>query len=319
MLTRVFIDGEAGTTGLQIAERLQSRADLQLLRIDPAARKDPDARRKLLEQADVAILCLPDDAAVEAVALAGGANGACRILDASTAHRTNPDWVYGLPELESGQRQRIAGARLVANPGCYPQGFILLVRPLIEAGLLAPDVPLTVHALSGYSGGGRSMIETYQGFDEAARARNNTRPYALGLKHKHVPEMRHYSRTTTPPLFAPSVGHFEQGMLVQIPLFTSMLRGRPTPGDVRDLLARRYAGEPFVQVFPVGAEAALEGGFLGPTACNGTNRIELMVFGHEEQLLLTARLDNLGKGAAGAAVQNLNLMIGVEETTGLLS
>jgi N-acetyl-gamma-glutamyl-phosphate reductase len=316
MSTSVFIDGESGTTGLQIAERLRARSDLQLLSIDPAARKDSGARRRLLEQADVAILCLPDDAALEAVALAGDS---CRILDASTAHRTHPDWVYGLPELDAGQRERIAAARRVSNPGCYPQGFILLVRPLIEAGLLAPDQPLSVHALSGYSGGGRTMIETYRGFDAAARVHNNTRPYGLGLRHKHVPEMRLYSRTTPAPLFAPSVGYFEQGMLVQIPLFTAELAGRPTPADVQELLARRYAGEPFVSVFPVGAERALEGGFLSPTACNDTNRIELMVFGHEEQLLLTARYDNLGKGASGAAIQNLNLMIGAQETTGLTS
>jgi N-acetyl-gamma-glutamyl-phosphate reductase len=314
MTTRGFIDGEAGTTGLQIAERLRARADLQLLRIDPAARKDADARRRLLEAADIAILCLPDDAAIEAVALAGGR---CRILDASTAHRTHPDWVYGLPELQPGQRERIAAATRVANPGCYPQGFILLVRPLIEAGILPADKPLSVHALSGYSGGGRTMIETYRGFDEATRERNNTRPYALGLRHKHVPEMRVYSHTGPAPLFAPSVGHFEQGMLVQIPLFTAELTGRPTPDEIQQLLARRYAGEPFVTVFPVGAEAALEGGFLAPTTCNDTNRIELMVFGHEDQLLLTARYDNLGKGASGAAIQNLNLMIGVDETTGL--
>jgi N-acetyl-gamma-glutamyl-phosphate reductase len=315
MSTRVFIDGEAGTTGLQIVERLKSRADLELLRIDPAARKDPLARRRLLEEADVAILCLPDDAAVEAVELAGDR---CRILDASTAHRTHPDWAYGLPELEPGQRERIAAARRVSNPGCYPQGFILLVRPLIEAGIIPADLPLTVHALSGYSGGGRTMIETHQGWDEATRERNNTRPYALALRHKHVPEMHRYTGTTRAPLFTPSVGHFAQGMLVQIPLFGCELNGNPAPGDLQAVLARRYAGEPFVQVFPVGAETALEGGFLAPTTCNGTNRIELMVFGHPDQMLLIARLDNLGKGASGAAVQNLNLMIGVEETTGLL-
>ncbi|MEQ8859631.1 MAG: N-acetyl-gamma-glutamyl-phosphate reductase [Pseudomonadales bacterium] len=313
-MTKVFIDGEAGTTGLQIADRVRTRNDLTLLRIDERQRKDADARARLLEEADVAILCLPDDAAREAVALAGER---CRILDASTAHRVNPDWVYGLPELEPGARERIACAQRVSNPGCYPQGFILLTRPLIEAGVLPRDLPLRIHAVSGYSGGGRSLIETYQGFDAETRERYNTRPYALGLTHKHVPEMQHYSGCAQAPLFAPLVGDYYQGMLVHVPLFTSELNGRPTPEDVHGLLAERYADEAFVDVLPPRAADALEAGFLDPSACNRSNRIELMVFGHSEQLLLVARLDNLGKGAAGAAVQNLNLMIGVDETTGL--
>lgn len=313
-MTKVFIDGEAGTTGLQIAEQLRHRDDLTLLRIDDAERKSRDARARLLEQADVAILCLPDDAAREAVALAGPR---CRILDASTAHRVAPDWVYGLPELAPEQRAAIAGAARVANPGCYPQGFILLVRPLIEAGLLAPDLPLRTHALSGYSGGGRVLIETYRSFDEAARERLNTRPYALGLQHKHVPEMQHFSGTTVAPLFAPMVGNYYQGMLVQVPLFASELNGAPQPEDVQGLLASRYRDEPFIRVLPPGAAGALESGYLNPTACNGTNRLELMVFGNAEQLLLVARYDNLGKGASGAAVQNLNLMIGADETAGI--
>jgi N-acetyl-gamma-glutamyl-phosphate reductase len=313
-LTRVFIDGEAGTTGLQIAERLRSRADLTLLRIDDDRRKDPQARAALLAEADVAILCLPDDAAREAVALAPAG---CRILDASTAHRVADGWVYGLPELHDGQRAAIAAASRVANPGCYPQGFILLVRPLIEAGLLPAELPLRVHALSGYSGGGRPLIDTYRSFDAATRERYNTRPYALTLKHKHVPEMHRFAGSLHAPLFAPSVGHFHQGMLVQVPLFTSELIGRPGPEAIQALLDERYRDEPFVHVLPTGAADALDAGFLDATACNGSNRIELMVFGHAEQLLLIARYDNLGKGAAGAAVQNLNLMIGVEENTGL--
>jgi N-acetyl-gamma-glutamyl-phosphate reductase len=313
-LTRVFIDGEAGTTGLQIAERLALREDLTLLRIDAGARKDNSARRDLFAAADIAILCLPDDAAREAVTLAAGH---CRLIDASTAHRTHPDWVYGLPELDSAQRARIAGAERVANPGCYPQGFILLVRPLIEAGLLDPAQALSLHALSGYSGGGRVMIETYQGFDAATRERNNTRPYGLSLRHKHVPEMQYFSGGRRAPLFVPSVGCFAQGMLVHVPLFADDLSGTPSAQAVSDVLAERYAKEPFVRVLPAGAEPALEGGFLNATACNDTNRIELMVFGHETQILLTARYDNLGKGAAGAAIQNLNLMLGREETLGL--
>lgn len=315
-MTRVFIDGEAGTTGLQIAERLALREDIALLRIDTGARKDTSARQELFAAADIAILCLPDDAAREAVTLAAGH---CRLIDASTAHRTQPDWAYGLPELDTAQRARISSAERVANPGCYPQGFILLVRPLIEAGLLDPDKALSLHALSGYSGGGRVMIESYQGFDAATRERNNTRPYGLSLRHKHVPEMQYFSGVRRAPLFVPSVGCFAQGMLVHVPLFCNDLSGTPSAQAVRDVLAERYANEPFVRVLPAGAEAALEGGFLNATACNDTNRIELMVFGHETQILLTARYDNLGKGAAGAAIQNLNLMLGRDETLGLIA
>jgi N-acetyl-gamma-glutamyl-phosphate reductase len=314
-LTKVFIDGEAGTTGLQIAERLRRRADLTVLRIDEDQRKDSEARARLLADADVAILCLPDEAAREAVALAGPD---CRILDASTAHRVAPDWVYGLPELSPEQREAIAGARRVSNPGCYPQGFVLLTRPLIDAGVLPAALPLRVHAVSGYSGGGRSLIDTYRGFDAATAERLNTRPYALSLTHKHVPEMHRHSGTATAPLFAPMVGNYYQGMLVHVPLFTGELTGAPTPEDLQGLLADRYRNEPFVAVKPPGAPDALDAGFLDPTTCNDTNRIELMVFGHAEQILLVARLDNLGKGASGAAIQNLNLMIGATETAGLV-
>lgn len=313
-MTRVFIDGEAGTTGLQIAERLRRRADLELLRIDADQRKDAQARARLLEQADVAILCLPDDAAREAVALAGPD---CRILDASTAHRVADGWVYGLPELDAGSRQNIAAARRVANPGCYPQGFILLTRPLMEAGLLPRDLPLRTHAVSGYSGGGRALIDRYAQFNEDTQERLAVQAYGLGLAHKHVPEMQHYSGTTTTPLFTPMVGNYYQGMLVNVPLFASELNGAPRAEDVHDVLLRRYRHEPFVNVLPAGGGDAVEADFLNATACNHSNRIELMVLGNADQFLLVARYDNLGKGASGAAIQNLNLMIGVEETTGL--
>ncbi len=313
-MTRIFIDGEAGTTGLQLAQRLAERQDLELLRIDPSERKDPQARARMLAAADIAVLCLPDDAAREAVALAADR---CRILDASTAHRVAEGWVYGLPEMSRSQRETIASAEKVTNPGCYPQGFILLARPLIEANLLPESLPLRVHALSGYSGGGRPMIEAYECFDRATRERWNTRPYALNLQHKHVPEMQRYAGCASAPLFAPSVGNYHQGMLVQLPLFRSELNNHASADAIRETLADRYADEPFVHVLPTGAESALEEGFLAPTACNDSNRIELMVFGNSEQMLLVARLDNLGKGAAGAAVQNLNLMMGVDETTGL--
>ena len=313
-MTRVFIDGEAGTTGLQIAARLARRDDLTVLRITEHERKSSAARERLLQDAEVAILCLPDDAAREAVAMAGDA---CRFIDASTAHRVAPGWEYGLPELDPDARQRIARARRVSNPGCYPQGFVLLVRPLIEAGILPHDLPLRTHAVSGYSGGGRALIDTYRGLDAGRQERWNTRSYGLGLAHKHVPEMHTYSGTSIPPLFTPMVGNYYQGMLVHVPLFVSELTGAPTLEHVHGVLERRYRGEPFVKVWPVGAADAVEAGFLDATACNDTNMIELMVFGNDRQLLLAARYDNLGKGASGAALQNLNLMIGADERTGL--
>lgn len=313
-VTRVFIDGEAGTTGLQIAERLSRREDLRLLHIDESERKDPEARARLLREADVSILCLPDEAAREAVALAGDA---CRLIDASSAHRVAEGWVYGLPELTAGARREIASARRVSNPGCWPQGFLLLIRPLIDAGIVPPDLPLTVHGVSGYSGGGRPLIETYQGLDDSSRERLNTRAYGLGLAHKHVPEMQRYSGSRVRPLFAPMVGAYYQGILVNVPLFASELNGGPGAEDVHGVLAERYRDEPFVHVFPPGAADALQGGYLDATACNRSNRVELMVFGNAGQILLAARYDNLGKGASGAAVQNMNLMLGLDPQTGL--
>jgi len=313
-VARVFIDGQAGTTGLQIHHRLKSRNDIELLTINEADRKDPQARTRLLRETEVAILCLPDEAAKEAVALAGGH---CRILDASTAHRVDSDWAYGLPELSSEQRNLIAKADKVSNPGCYPQGFILMIRPLIESGLLAPDEPLTMHALTGYSGGGRKMIEAYQGLPTAQAEDWNTRPYGLELEHKHVPEMQYYSGSQIAPIFTPSVGGFRQGMLLQIPLFSSQLRGKPERSEVEDLLRTRYGEEQFVSVIALDEIAAFDGGYLSPTFLNDSNQLEIMVFGNDRQMVLTARYDNLGKGAAGAAVQNLNLMIGAAEGTGL--
>lgn len=313
-MPKVFIDGQAGTTGLQIAERLSRRRDLSLLCIDEQQRKSPDARARLFAEADFAILCLPDDAAREAVAMAGTD---CRIIDASTAHRVDPDWVYGLPELQPEMRERIGAARRVANPGCFPQGFVLAVRPLIDAGVLDPALPLRTHAVSGYSGGGRALIEVFEGYDAATAARLNSQDYALHLNHKHVPEMHHYSGTASAPLFTPMVANYPQGMLVHVPLFTSELRGVSGPEDIRGILAERYRDEPFVTVLATGAADAVASGYLNATACNDTNRLELMVFGNAERLLLVARYDNLGKGASGAAIQSLNLMMGVDETAGL--
>ncbi|NKC01044.1 MAG: N-acetyl-gamma-glutamyl-phosphate reductase [Pseudomonadales bacterium] len=310
-MTLVFIDGQAGTTGLQIAERLQHRNDIELLTLTDDERKNPARRKACLIDSDVAILCLPDDAARESVALA---EGNTRILDASTAYRVDPDWAYGLPELADNQRGVISDAQFVSNPGCYPQGFILIVRPLIEAGLLASTLPLRCHAVSGYSGGGRQMVEKRQAFSAAEIDRFNSQLYALTLEHKHVPEMHAYSRAEVRPFFSPSVAHYYKGMLVQIPVFANELSG--TVSEVHNVLSERYAHEQFVDVLPLGTDVAPDG-YLDPTACNDTNRLEIMVLGNEEQILLVARYDNLGKGASGAAIQNMNLMLGINEATGL--
>jgi N-acetyl-gamma-glutamyl-phosphate reductase len=311
----VFIDGREGTTGLEIHERLSRRSDIELLEIAPEHRKDSEKKRELMARADAVVLCLPDAAAAEAVALVGGR---AKVVDASTAHRTAPGFVYGLPELAPDQRTAIRDAQRVANPGCYPTGFLLAVRPLVDAGLLPPEYPVSVHAVSGFSGGGKKLIEAFSSHeDESESPAWAFRTYALGLTHKHVREMQTFARLAHAPLFAPAVGDFYRGMLVSVPLIGRLLKGSPGPGDVHDVLAARYAREPFVRVMPLDAAESVPDGFLSPTACNGTNRVDLFVFGREEQMLVVARLDNLGKGASGAAVQNLNLMLGADEATSL--
>lgn len=313
MTARVFIDGEAGTTGLEIRERLAMREDIEMISIDPARRKDPMARRELLNAADIVVLCLPDSAAREAVSLID--NSSTRILDASTAHRVSPGWTYCFPEMSPKNRTEVAASSRVANPGCYPTGFIALVRPLVAAGIVPSDWPISVNAVSGYSGGGRSMIAEFEDPRSANHTRANMRAYALGLGHKHVAEMQCHAGLTHPPLFAPSVGRFYRGMMVEVPLALWALPGGPDLGRVRSALCEAFDGEPLVSVAT--ADACEGVSTLDVESLNGSDAMILYVFGAGNQARLVAVLDNLGKGAAGAAVQNLNLMLGAPETKGL--
>jgi len=316
MTTRIFIDGAAGTTGLEIHDRLAARKDLSVMRLADAERKDSRTRGRALNEADVVLLCLPDEAAKEAVALI--TNPDVRVIDASTAHRVAPGWVFGFAEYEPGNYEAIAAAKRVTNPGCYSTGFLALVRPLVRAGLIPPDAPLSVNAVSGYSGGGKAMIEEFEKSDSPTHVDTVVRTYALSLAHKHVPEMTERAGLKHPPVFSPSVGRYYRGMIVDVPLQLWSLPGEPSAVELHGVLRKTYEGRPLIEVASLAEAAALR--TLDAEQLKNTNKLKIYVFANEKtkQARLVAVLDNLGKGASGAAVQNLNIMLGLPETTGLL-
>jgi len=320
----VYVDGQEGTTGLRIHEMLAARPDLELLRIAPELRKDDAERARLLNAADVAFLCLPDDASRAAAKMI--TNPDTCLIDASTAHRTDPTWVYGLPELAPGQREALRGAKRIANPGCHATAFILLMRPLLDAGLVPADADVTATSITGYSGGGKKMIEQYQGWHarqmdgerQVDAALSAPRPYALGLAHKHIPEMKTCSKLTRSPVFMPIVGNFYKGLTVSIPFHVHQLAAGTDAAKVHAALAARYADEQFINVMPLSDPAVLAEGTFDVQACNDTQRADLFVFAGAGQVLLMARIDNLGKGASGAAVQTMNLHLGLPEGLSLV-
>ncbi len=313
MTYAVFVDGQEGTTGLRIHDYLAARSDIEVLRIDADKRKDPAERARLLNAADVAFLCLPDAASREAAAMIN--NPRTCLIDASTAHRISPGWAFGLPELAPDQRDKIRASKRIANPGCHASAFILALRPLLDAGLLSPDALLSATSITGYSGGGKSMISEYESTSESKLT--SPRPYALGLNHKHLPEMARHTGLQQPPVFMPIVGPFYKGLAVSVPLHLSQIRAGAGVQDLHSALASYYEGERFIRVMPLRDAATLESGFFDVQACNDSNRVDLFLFGSETQALLIARLDNLGKGASGAAVQSMNVHLGLDEGLGL--
>ena len=311
---KVYIDGQAGTTGLKLYDRIRNRQDVELLEIDPAKHRDNAERARLINASDVTFLCLPDAASIEAVSFCE--NPETRIIDASTAHRTNPDWAYGFPELSPEHRARILTAKRVAVPGCYASGFASLVYPMVKSGMLPADYPVTCHAVSGYSGAGKNAIAVYESADRPAEF-GSPRQYALGLKHKHLPEMQKVSGLAHPPIFNPMVCDYYAGMVVSVPLYRDLLNGKPSIEAIHEMFAKHYEGQQFVKVRALQGADVLENGFLPANTLAGTNLLEVFVCGNDDQILLAARLDNLGKGASGAALQCFNIMTGAPEETGL--
>lgn len=313
--TKVYIDGQAGTTGLKLFDRIKDRSDITLLTIDPAKHRDNAERKRLINESDVTFLCLPDAASVEAVSFVENPN--VRIIDASTAYRTNPAWSYGFPELSAAHRSAIENAKRVAVPGCYASGFASLVYPMVQSGMMPADYPVTCHAVSGYSGAGKNAIAVYESADRPAEY-GSPRQYALGLQHKHLPEMQKVSELAYPPVFNPLVCDYFAGMVVSVPLHRRLLNGQPSIEEIHAMFAEHYAGQQFVKVRALQGADVLADGFLPANTLAGTNLLEIFVCGNEERILLAARLDNLGKGASGAALQCFNIMTGAPEETGLI-
>lgn len=313
MKTKIFIDGSEGTTGLRIHERFSVRDDVELLTIDPELRKDPAERKRLINASDITFLCLPDAAARESVALVE--NESVRILDTSTAHRTESGWAYGFPELSQAHREAIVTGKRVAVPGCYATGFITIAYPLVAGGILPADYPIAAFAVSGYSGGGKKLIAEYEAAEREAKY-GSARMYAWGQTHKHLKEMQKISGISRTPLFSPMTTDYYSGMVVQIPLYTDLLKDKKTPEQIREFLATYYAGKKFIKVLPLGADVEA-GGVIFSDGCAGWDGIEIYVTGNEDRVVVATRFDNLGKGASGAAIQCMNLMIGCEEEKGL--
>jgi N-acetyl-gamma-glutamyl-phosphate reductase len=313
MKYKVFVDGQEGTTGLKINDYLSVRPELEILKIAAEKRKDLSARKELLNEADIVFLCLPDEAAKESVALIE--NKKTRVIDASTAHRTAEGWTYGLPELNKKQRELIAASSRVTNPGCHATCFVMDVNPLLEKGIIAKDYPVTCTSVTGYSGGGKKLIERYEVLKTASTISPNY--YGLKLTHKHLPEMQKVTGLAYPPVFTPIVANYFKGMAVSVPLVTRLFNKKVNAKDLQSIMAEYYAGEKFVRVMPYDSDGYLDEGFLYAEECNDTNMVDIFVFGHEDQIVIMARLDNLGKGASGAAIQNMNIMLGVDEAAGL--